>query len=477
MKSAERHAIIAVWVRNVAEQSGRTVLFRNASQSYSTSGKRSTDTTGTDVTRTVRSCDSIQMIWIPIMSLHRTLITITVLSLGVLLSSNAHAVEPGFLHTGDDNSDFTNLYDPFCDLDTCWFEPIDCDCADERSLNSGWFFRYSRTALRVSRPRNVGQVSYDPTPELGTPDDNDLIFSTFEVNEPSDYDGDLALGNRFDFGWVSDEGTGLWFIARKLDNPDEVVTFSNVDSNGDASTRPDEEPFGPTFITANGLQMWGFEGNKTWRLTPTPRGTVMEPFVGLRYVRLRDLADRNDVFNNFEDLNFPTFLPPGAVPGELELVRTIFFNYRQSIITTDNDLFGGQFGMRSRWRRGRWQVTSDLRGLMFWNHQVRETIEINEEQAENFQSTFSPAGVLQTVAETPASLLQDTTQTQTFETANTFVYGGELNLGLDFEVTQGFALNFGAEILAFADGVGRGNEGHDDSLVMAGFSLGFSLNR
>jgi len=419
--------------------------------------------------------DSIQMTWIPIMSLQRTLITVTVLSLGMLLSSNALAVEPGFLHTGDDNSDFTGLYDPFCDLDTCWFEPIHCECP-ERPLNSGWFFGYSRTALRVSRPRGVGRLSYDPQPELGVPDEDDLIFSIYQSTDAGDLSGDLAWGNRFDFGWTSEEGTGLWFVARKLDSPNERVNFTNVDSNGGSLDRPDDNDFGPTFATVNGLQMWGFEGNKVWRLSPTPRGTVMEPFMGLRYVRLRDSADRTDIFNNYDDLNFSPFLTPGQVPTETDLVRTIFFNYRQAIITTDNDLFGGQFGMRSRWRRGRWQVTSDIRGLMFWNHQVKETRATNEEQFENITTTYDAAGILQSINET-GTVIEESSQTHTFDTNNTFVYGGELNLNLAFEVTQGFALNVGGEILAFADGIGRGPTGTDDSLLMTGLTFGFTLNR
>lgn len=397
------------------------------------------------------------------MSLHRTLVTAPVLILVLLLSASAQAVEPGFLHTGDDNSDFTGLYDPFCDLDTCWFEPIYCDCP-ERPLNSGWFFEYSRTALKVSRPRNVGRLTYDPNPELGIPDPDNLLTSIYTSTDGGDLYGDLGWGNRFDFGWVSDEGTGIWIVARKLDSPDERVTFQNT-SGVDLA----ENALPETFATVNGLRMWGVEGNKTWRLTPTPKGTVMEPFVGLRYVRLRDHSDRDDIFNNFDRLQFPATNPPAS------LVRTIGYNFRQSTITTDNDLFGGQFGLRSRWRRGRWQVTSDIRGLMFWNHQVKETISDNQEQTENFLATYDATG-LTGVASTGV-LIQESSQDQTFDSNNTFVYGGELNLQLAFEVTQGFSINVGGEIIAFADGVGRGPEGVDDSLLLTGLTMGFSFNR
>ena len=393
------------------------------------------------------------------MWLHRTLVTVTVLSLAVLLGSHAQAVEPGFLHTGDDYSDFTSLYDPLCDLDTCWFEPIHCECPD-RPLNSGWFFGYSRTALRVNRPSNLGTLTYDPTPEAGVPDQDDLLLPIYQPTTVGELHGDVAWGNRFDFGWMSEEGTGLWFVVRKLDSANERVNFDHLDFNNDDALRPDGEPFGPTFATVNSVKMWGIEANKVWRLSPTPRGTILEPFMGLRYARVRDQANRTDIFNNYDQLNFPLSVPPAV------LVRRTHFNYRESIITTDNDLFGGQIGMRSRWRRGRWQVASDLRGLMFWNHQVKEILANNEEQSVNNTATYDATG-LTGIAQ--SNLLQESTQTQTFDSQDSLVYGGEWNLDLSFDITQGFALNVGGEIIFFADGIGRGADiENQESLLMTG---------
>lgn len=409
------------------------------------------------------------------MSLNRTFVTILLLLCACALSTPAQAQpQPGFFGKGDDNSDFTGLYDPFCDLDTCWFEPIHCECPD-RPMNSGWFFGYSRMHLRVSRPRDQGALTYRPalrgntsaTPFLGDP-----IESIYQANDAADYGGDWGWGNRFDFGWVSEEGSGIWFVARKLDSPNETVTFDNIDLNNDSSLRPDTENFGPTFATLNSLEMYGFEGNKIWRLEPGPQGTVMEPFVGLRYVRLTDNADRTDVFTNANDLQFPT---GGQTPG-VTLREDAFFNYRESLITTDNDLFGGQLGMRSRWRRGRWQITSDIRGLMFWNHQVKETIANNETQSQGFIATYDAVGDLAGIAN-PVAPLQLTDQDHIYDENNTFVYGGEVNIQAAFEVTQGLAITFGGEIIAFGDGVGRGPTGVDDSLVLTGFNVGFTVNR
>jgi len=393
----------------------------------------------------------------------------------------ARAQHIGFFGKSDDNSDFTGLYDPFCDLDTNWFEPIYCDCP-ERPLNSGWFFGYRRTNMNVSRPHNevVSQFYDQEDGDVARPDD-ELMRSIYSGSISDDLGGDWSWGNRFDFGWMSEQGSGLWFVARKQDSPDRRVTFDNIDQSGLSALRLNDQPWGPTSATVNGLRMYGFEANKVWRLKPTAKGTVMEPFVGPRYVRLRDHADRTDIYSDFYR-TVGTFPTNGQ---QFPIVRRVNFAYSDTTMTTDNDLFGGQFGMRSKWRRGRWQVTSDIRGLMFWNHQSSERITRNERQTENWVATYNAITVngitennITGVAPVAGGVvIEEQRQIHTSDTRNTFAYGGELNFELAFEVTQGFALTAGAEIIAIGDGVGRGFQSVDDSLVMSGFSIGFTYNR
>ena len=159
------------------------------------------------------------------------------------------------------------------------------------------------------------------------------------------------------------------------------------------------------------------------------------------------------------------------------MIERIDFNFRESIVTTDNDLFGGQLGIRTRCRRGRWQITSDLRGLAFWNHQNREIRESNESQAIDWVAAYDAAGQLTTVAPLNGVVTQEHDQTNNYDSHNTFVYGGELNVQAAFEITKGFALTAGGEIIVLGDGVGRGRTRYDDSLVMSGFSFGFTMNR
>ena len=223
-------------------------------------------------------------------------------------------------------------------------------------------------------------------------------------------------------------------------------------------------------MTLNGFNMWGVEVNKTWRLPVTPKGTILEPFVGPRYVRIRDHSDRNDVYTD------TAMFPAVGIPGEVRIDR-LDFNYQMNQVTTDNSLFGGQFGVRSRWRRGRWQVVSDIRGMTFFNRRSRERIAMNEIQQADVLGTYDANGNLTTQAQVATSLQQFQTTTTEYDQSNEFVYGGALNLESTFELTRGFALRSGLEIIAFGDGIGRGLVTTNESLVLAGWSFGFSLNR
>ena len=350
-------------------------------------------------------------------------VVLSIATLGVI--SNTHAQRPGFFGKSDDDSDFTGLYDPFCDLDTCWFEPIYCDCP-ERPLNSGWFFGYRRMRTSVSRPRNEPNVDfYEPLPGAPRPE-SEQIPSLFQGDYASEHHGDWAWGNRFDFGWMSEQGSGLWFVARKLDSPNATVEFDNTDLNGFGGTRFDGLPWGDTSAILNGLRMYGFEANKVWRLEPTPRGAIIEPFVGARYMRIRDFADRTDVFSDAYD-KLSTF--PSQNIGGFFITTKLFFAYRDTQMTTDNDLFGGQFGLRSRWRRGRWQVSSDIRGMMFLNHQVKEKLTRDERQEQDWIATYAaPAqgqvggiGSLSAIAPVGNGAIPvDFRQNQTIDVNNTF---------------------------------------------------------
>ena len=85
---------------------------------------------------------------------------------------------------------------------------------------------------------------------------------------------------------------------------------------------------------------------------------------------------------------------------------------------------------------------------MFWNHQVREERTTTERQQQDWIGNFDATGQLTTVVPLNGTVYVEDRHTHITETNNTFAYGGELNLELAFEVTQGFAITSGIEIFS-----------------------------
>jgi hypothetical protein len=281
-------------------------------------------------------------------------------------------------------------------------------------------------------------------------------------------DGDWAWGNRFDIGYMAEGGDGLWVVIRKLDNPNVQLVETNVNRNGEIEADLFGDPVGPTFITLNAFNVYGIEVNRVWRSVTWGNGFVVEPFAGPRYVRIRDHSDRADYF-------FERPLVPGTGPANGTLTFINDDQFRDQTVTTDNDLFGGQFGLRTQWHRGRWLVSSDLRGFVFHNFRDRDRIISEEINQQTITATYDANGVLQNVALGDVNV--SSTKDDLTDESGRFAFGGELRLESMFEITQGFALRGAAEMIVFADGIGRGFTGTSETFALLGFTFGFALNR
>jgi len=173
-------------------------------------------------------------------------------------------------------------YQPFvdpCEFDWDFqlFKPELCDTCDVAPPSVGWFFTYDRLYWNVTRPIASG----------------------------SPWDGDFTWGNRMDIGYMTEEDTGWLFGALHLDGPQED--------------------------DVNRANLSGVELNKTWRLPRFHNGAVLEPLLGVRYLK-------------FEDYTSPSN-------------------------PTENNILGGQFGGRYFNRRGRWLLSSELRFFLAENFQ------------------------------------------------------------------------------------------------------------
>jgi hypothetical protein len=381
-----------------------------------------------------------------------------------------------------------DFFDPFCGHPTDYFEPIHCECPDYGRTNTGWFFTYDRLKLYGSRPSEApGGVIFEQRSEgdwlgFGTPSIPETIGGTpvFAPNmanqqlfaeSANNYDGDDTPGNRFDFGYMGEDGKGIWFVARKMNNPGVRLRNAQIDRNDNGLDDLLGDPFPATFVTLNAFNFYGFEVNRVWRMPPTAKGIVLEPFVGPRYVRIRDHADRRDVFI---ERNLPVF-DPGLANLTLTVVdRDIL---QDLIVTTDNNLWGGQVGLRSSWRRGRWVVSSDVRGFTFYNLRERTRIYDTEGVAEVVRGNYDAIGDLAGTTVVIDTTVLPSGQVEETDESGEFAYGGELRLETAFELTKKFAVRAGAEVIIFADGVGRGLVDTDDHFRLMGFSLGFAFNR
>lgn len=344
-----------------------------------------------------------------------------------------------------------HLFPEFCpeDLNFNWFEPIYCDCGDERPLaNLGFFFEYQRLSTNVSRPR--------------------------EAAGHQDF-GDWSNGNIFDFGYMRESdhhGTASgWLVSvEKIDNPNQRLVNTNIDRNGVILLDLLGNPIGDEFVQQNAFNVYSIDINRVWRMEPTFHGAILEPFVGVRYNRIRDHFDRA-AYTRFDPV-FPTTNTPNSV-----LSATQFDTYLDSETFTDNDLYGGQVGLRAFKKRGRWRVETQIKGFAFHNFAERDSDVTNETTSRTQFALYDANGNLTAIANGPLGV--SITREEATWLNNRFTWGGELRLDLGFDITKKFAIEVGAQFLAFRKGIGRGDTfpGLGENFTAGGATLGFSINR
>jgi hypothetical protein len=216
------------------------------------------------------------------------------------------------------------------------------------------------------------------------------------------------------------------------------------------------------------MEFYSIEANRIWRLEPTHRGAILEPLVGLRFIRLTDYF----VQEMYESLR--TGAPVnGPANGALALPNFDIFTRNE--FRHGNDLMGGQAGLRMSTTRGRWRLSSDLRGMVFNNFQDFEDELLVETNERTDIATYDANGVLQNV--TVGGVLSSEEADKVGNDVDRFVYGGEIRLEAALDLTSIFALRFGLDALFLGDGLGRGLSGSDEALTIAGVTFGFTLNR
>ena len=260
-----------------------------------------------------------------------------------------------------------------------WFETSYCadlsELSPKKRAGTGMFFTYDRTYLYVTRPEN----------------------------EESYTEGDFGWGNRMDFGYMGENDKGwsatYWSVTGPNAYEIDYQSRANVLNSDDPRLGGDGggilNPFGELLPTRdrndpnfneriylvqdslNVMEMKGIEINRTWRLDSYRKGGVLEPMIGLRYLRFQDIT-RDDNY---------TVGPGTRLDAAGNLVAQLRENFTSQVDWGNNDMFGGQLGFRYFRYRGRWRQSLDMRAFAFQNFQTHR---FNLESTDTFYGANLP---------------------------------------------------------------------------------------
>ena len=212
--------------------------------------------------------------------------------------------------------------------------------------------------------------------------------------------------------------------------------------------------------TDNVVNYDSYELNKTWRLEPYHYGGILEPLVGLRWMRIRDYNYKDSYLNS--EMN-PPLLGPNFEDAE---------QFDRALAVTKNDMFGGQLGFRYFKFRDRFLFSSDFRAFFGGSWQnSRSTIQTE-------LTIYDGSDVGSTVERIFNS------STEPINTRNEeFFFGFDVRGDIGYQLTKMITIRGGFQVIDVARGVWRGGDGivvdggdNDQDLLLVGATFGINLN-
>ncbi len=353
------------------------------------------------------------------------------------------------------------------DPDFHWFEPVyDMDLADmkpSKRAGTGWFASYDRIALYASRP------------EIDDPNRSETLL-------------DRGWGHRYEIGYMlPDKDTGWMFnwttfeLGQFQTTRQQRLNLRNTDDQnffqgplvGATNFWPFPDGNNVGFLDrfydiqdcGNVMQFDSYELNKMWRLEPYHYGGILEPLVGVRWMRLDD----TNAFQSYQSTidAIPLVLPSGNDGERLTTNANV----------TENEMLGGQLGFRYRKYRERFTFMADFRAFFGGNYQ--------SSRAQTTTETTEYAGT----AENDAVLRNTSTATDPIYTRNEeFFVGFDVRGQVGYQLTKLIKVRAGFQVLDIGRGVWRGGppissgrnvlEGgdNDQDVFLAGGTFGLDLN-
>lgn len=364
--------------------------------------------------------------------------------------------------------------------DLQFFAPADLsEFGNGPAPKTGFYIEYSRMYLWTSRPDNV------PDDGFGIPGAVPFAARSGVITPQSPSPGnfgpglDDGWGNRYDFGYMTNDQHGWAFTFMDLNGPREMLVVEQESLarfiGGAAATTLVPDIIGiEQSLNAGSLR--SFELSKVWRLDTLHSGAVFEPMLGMRYQEFRD-------FYRHMEYDRYAAIPPGEMFPDLLLPAAIGPN--EVIATRNGEVFnqmvGGQVGFRLLQQTGHWTLSAEVKAMLSGNFQhstVRDTVQIN-----NYDGA---GGVLQNIFNGTTADAQNS--------RTTLVWGGDIRTQANYQLTRDIALNFGVQYLHYARGIGRSAHNYtplapqqpqnqtvlynqNNDVVMAGFTFGFVVNR
>jgi hypothetical protein len=382
------------------------------------------------------------------MSMHRPIAWLATMTAALLVTTTAWGqgmpVGPGVdtqLSATSGSEAFWN-FQPFIDPgyfnpDFQFFAPPEVsEFGGGEAPNHGLYFTFDRTYVNVTRPRNE--------------------FSFGSGNQ-----GDFTWGNRMEIGYMAGDPKGWQAVLWHVNGPNEYFAnteyIQEVQDNAQQATANQLTPGG--LDSLNQLKMSSFELNRVWRVQEFHNGTHLEPFVGYRYMNVRDFFQRQ----NFSEFPFT----PTANPDEFFLI-----NSRNSVF--ENQMHGAQLGARMFRQRGHWMLSADVRFFAMANFQSLKVIN---------QQSLTPNPELANVDGTFDDFVivggADVTRQLFYQRASQFVWGGEVRGEASYELTRDINFRVGFVFLDLGQGIGRGDllRLNNQAVQMAGVTFGFTVNR
>jgi hypothetical protein len=365
----------------------------------------------------------------------------TLQKLSWMLATFLALVSAGFdvqaqILTGSRNGPHTG---PFIEPDTFnpdfqFFAPADVtDYTAHPDPNTGFYFGYDRIYMNVSRPDSV----------------------------QSSFDGDFTWGNRLDMGFINDEEYGWGIVGLHVDGPNEDRVFSNQE--GDPLLRFDSSRL--EFIdSVNQASLSGVEINRIFKRHHFHGGGILEPFVGLKYMKFNDKMVRTSEYFTFD-------LSP-AVPDNILDTDLLFRGYG----SVENNMLGAQAGFRMFKEVGHWRLGTEMRFFCMQNWEFVE-------------------GRVESSSTSSANILLLTVPTYTSFDDQATVWGGELKVDASYQITRDLSIHVGFMMLDLGKGVGRGDLSIPDpdpilletpnaqlvvdqqDVFIGGVTFGFEVNR